>query len=311
MFIKGRMFYYAPDGAEGGSPEASTGSSEAAAPASDNSYDGQFGTEVGEVEKPLDLDKIKPLYDELNLDGEAETIEQPEEVKPEVKDEKPVEPPKPEVNMDELAKAKAELEEYKKGEEARFNQYYEGLKRQESERAALGNQVESLFADENFVKQLENAETGNDVAKIIMSKSIEMADKLLQQKLAPVFNLVQSYQQEQVDKRTNEVFNNFRSKYGQEADRALTPGTPEHKALVAELQANPSLPLEKAFLLVRPNFAQKQIQSEVKKAIDEKRSMALPPSAGRSSATASTKIESPRDAVYAALREMKNKNRQD
>ena len=308
-----KMFLYAPDGAEGGGASETPSAPTTSAPAESSSYESQFGTEANATEKPLDLDKIKPLYDPLNLEeeGEPETIEQPEETAgetaPKEEEAKPAEPPKP----DELEKVKAEYEEYKKGEEQRFNNFYAALKQKEQEQAAVSNQVENLFKDEAFVKQLEEAPTGNDVAKLIMAKNVEMTQKMLETKLAPVFALVQSYQKEQEEKRVNEVFGNFRAKYGQEADRALTPGTPEHKALVAELQANPTLPLEKAFLLVKPNFVQRQVQSEVKKAIDEKRSMAIAPSTGKSNGASTSKIDSPRDALLASIREIKTRNRQD
>ena len=303
-----RMLRYAPDGAEGGASESVESSTESG----NDSYEDNFGSspEQAAKEKPIDFDKM--LADQptpVSFDDEPEVIKQTEETKEEKSEEeqKPEEPPKPPADPNEYEKLKAEYEEYKKGEEQRFNQFYANLKKQEQEQAALPTQVDSLFANEEFTKKLDAAETGNDVAKIIMTESVKMADNLLKTKLAPVFQVLQAYQQEQIEKRTNEVFTNFRAKYGQEAERVLTPGTPEHKALVAELQANPTLPLEKAFLLVKPSFAQKQIQSEVKKAIDEKRSMALTPSAGKSSKSASNRIETIDDAIAESIKQYKAK----
>ncbi len=303
-----KMVRYAPDGTDGGG-EVSGGSETAV----DASYADQFGAAQGEAgtDKPLDLDKIKPLYEAVDY-GDDEHVDA--QVVPENNEEPPTtEPPAQEqkVPTDDYAKLKSEYEDYKRGEEQRFNQFYANLKAQEQAQAAVVNTVDGLFNDENFKKEVESVETGADLAKLTMKKTVEMMSNMLRDKLAPIYNLAQAYQEEQNQKKTMEVLDGFRKKFGAEADRVLTANSPENKAVLAKLQTNPNLSLEEAFLLVKPQFVQNQVQSEVKKAISEKRAMALAPSAGKTTAAGASKIETPRDAMMAAIREIKNRDKQD
>lgn len=304
MYLK-RGTYYAADGTDAGSaPETS------APAAAETSYSEQFGGET--EDRKLDFDKIKPSYEPI--DFEAEEAAEQTETEGEPKTEEPAttepeaqtEAPKAEVG--DYEKLKSEYEEYKKSEEQRFNQYYANLEAQRAEKQKLQNSVESLFTDESFVQAIENAEDGKQVAKTIMAKTVEIADQMIKQTMAPIYKIVNEYQQECINMEVDRTFNDFKSKYGDEAAKCLQPGSPENKALVAEMKQNPNLPLEKAFLLARPNFVKAQVNQEVKKVVDHKASMAIAPSTGKSMAgNPSPKINSINDAIISTLREIKKR----
>lgn len=290
---------YAPDGAEGGGPSAET---------SNDSFADQFGVQEETTENVFDPDKIEQTKP-LDLDEqEAQVLPETEEVKLEEAkiEEAPAE--KPPADTNEIERIKQEYEQYKQTEQERFKQFYHQMQEQAKAVQAPVAKVEEMFSNEEFVQKLEQAEDGKDVAKIIMSETMKLTQDLLKTQLAPVFNVVQQYQQEQVQIKVNNVINEFKGKYGVEADKALTPNTPENKALLNELQQNPNLSLEKAFLLIRPNFVKDQVSQGVKKAITEKQAMALPPSTGRSTPASTNKIDSIDDALMLAMKTLKSKN---
>lgn len=290
---------YAPDGAEGGGQSAES---------SNDSFADQFGVQEETTENVFDPDKIEQTKP-LDLDEqEAQVLPETEEAKPEEAkvEEAPAE--KPPVDTNEYEKIKAEYEQYKQTERERFEQFYQSMEAQKKAVAAPVEKVEQMFANPEFVEKLEQAEDGKDVAKIIMSETVKMTQDLLKTQLAPVFHVVQQYQQEQIQTRVNNAINEFKGKYGAEADKALTPNTPENKALLNELQQNRNLSLEKAFLLIRPNFVKEQVNQGVKKEIAAKQAMSLSPSTGRSTPTTHNRVDSIDDALMLAMKAMKNKN---
>lgn len=290
--------FYAPDGAEGGGPSAET----------NDSFADQFGVQEETTENVFDPDKIEQTKP-IDLDEqEAHILPENEEAKTEESkvEEAPAE--KPPVDTNEVEKIKAEYEQYKQTEPERFKQFYQQMQEQAKAVHEPLAKVEEMFNNPEFIQAIENAEDGKDVAKIIMTETIKMTQNLLKTQLAPVFNVVQQYQQEQVQTKVNNVINEFKGKYGAEADKVLTPNTPENKAILNELQQNPTLSLEKAFLLIRPNFVKEQVSQGVKKAISEKQAMALPVSTGRSTPAVTNKVENLDDAIMLAMKTFKTKN---
>lgn len=287
---------YAPDGLEGG------GASE-----SSDSFSDQFGVEPEVTENVFDPDKIEQTKP-LDLDEPAaQVLPDTQEVQTEQPtEEQPAE--KPVADANEYEKIKAEYEQYKQTEPERFKQFYQQIQEQAKAVQAPVQKVEELFNNEEFVNKIEQTEDGKDIAKIIMSETIKMTQELLKTQLAPVFNVVQQYQQEQVQNKVNNVINEFKTKYGVEAEKALTPNTPENRAILNELQQNPTLSLEKAFLLIRPNFVKEQVKQGVKKEIAAKQAMSLSPSTGRSTPATHNRIDSIDDAIMLAMKTMKNKN---
>jgi len=288
---------YVPDGLEGG------GASE-----SSDSFADQFGVQEETTENVFDPDKLEQTKP-LDLDEqEAQVLPETEEAKPEETKVEEAQPQKLAVDATELDRIKQEYEQYKQTERERFEQFYQSMEAQKKAAAAPAERVEQMFANPEFVEKLEQAEDGKDVAKLIMSETVKMTQDLLKTQLAPVFHVVQQYQQEQVQTKVNNVINEFKGKYGAEADKVLTPNTPENKALLNELQQNPNLSLEKAFLLIRPNFVKEQVSQGVKKAISEKQAMALPVSTGRSTPAVTNKVENIDDAIKLAVKTFKTKN---
>lgn len=287
---------YAPDGLEGG------GASEPS-----DSFSDQFGVEPEVTENVFDPDKIEQTKP-LDLDEPAaQVLPDTQEVQTEqTTEEQPAE--KPVVDANEYEKIKAEYEQYKQTEQERFKQFYQQIQEQAKAVQAPVQKVEEMFNNEEFVNKIEQAEDGKDVAKIIMIETIKMTQELLKTQLAPVFNVVQQYQQEQVQNKVNNVINEFKTKYGVEAEKALTPNTPENRAILNELQQNPNLSLEKAFLLIKPNFVKEQVNQGVKKEIAAKQAMSLSPSTGRSTPATHNRIDSIDDAIMLAMKTMKNKN---
>ena len=290
---------YAPDGAEGGGPSAET---------SNDSFADQFGVQEETTENVFDPDKIEQTKP-LDLDeSEVQVLPTNEEVQTEEQPAEKVPVEKPMADTNEVEKIKAEYEQYKQTEQERFKQFYQQMQEQAKAVHEPVAKVEEMFNNPEFIQAIENAEDGKDVAKIIMTETIKMTQNLLKTQLAPVFNVVQQYQQEQVQTKVNNVINEFKGKYGAEADKVLTPNTPENKALLNELQQNPNLSLEKAFLLIRPNFVKEQVSQGVKKAISEKKAMALPVSTGRSTPAVTNKVENIDDAIMLAMKTFKTKN---
>ena len=290
---------YAPDGAEGGGPSVET---------STDSFADQFGVQEETTENVFDPDKLEQTKP-LDLDEqEAQVLPETEEAKPEETkvEEAPAE--KPPVDTNEIERIKQEYEQYKQTEPERFKQFYQQMQEQAKAVHEPVAKVEEMFNNPEFIQAIENAEDGKDVAKIIMTETIKMTQNLLKTQLAPVFNVVQQYQQEQVQTKVNNIINEFKGKYGAEADKVLTPNTPENKAILNELQQNPNLSLEKAFLLIRPNFVKEQVSQGVKKAISEKQAMALPVSTGRSTPVVTNKVDSIDDAIMLAMKTFKTKN---
>ena len=290
---------YAPDGAEGGGPSVET---------STDSFADQFGVQEETTENVFDPDKIEQTKP-LDLDeSEVQVLPTNEEVQTEEQPAEKVPVEKPMADTNEVEKIKAEYEQYKQTEQERFKQFYQQMQEQAKAVHEPVAKVEEMFNNPEFIQAIENAEDGKDVAKIIMTETIKMTQNLLKTQLAPVFNVVQQYQQEQVQTKVNNVINEFKGKYGAEADKVLTPNTPENKALLNELQQNPNLSLEKAFLLIRPNFVKEQVSQGVKKAISEKQAMALPVSTGRSTPAVTNKVENIDDAIMLAMKTFKTKN---
>jgi len=278
----------------------------------DTSYEDQFGGEASK-EFEYDPDKIKPEFEELDLDKE-ETPEVPEGEEPaKTEEEKPVdEPAKTEqTSVDyktELEKARAEFEQYRQTEQERFNHFYQQEQQKKAQEGKLLDEIDkSLDADE-MAAEFEKIETPKDLSKFVLKQSVKMAEKLISEKIAPLFEYAQHLRTQEIEGNVNKTISEFKSKYGKEAEIALQPGTPANKALIAELKSNPNLPLEKAFLLVRPNSIKEQVEEGVKKVIDGKKSMALPPSSGRSTVSAPTKIDSVSDAFRQSLNELKKRN---
>ena len=290
---------YAPDGVEGGGPSVET---------STDSFADQFGVQEETTENVFDPDKIEQTKP-LDLDeSEVQVLTTNEEVQTEEQPAEKVPVEKPMADTNEVEKIKAEYEQYKQTEQERFKQFYQQMQEQAKAVHEPVAKVEEMFNNPEFIQAIENAEDGKDVAKIIMTETIKMTQNLLKTQLAPVFNVVQQYQQEQVQTKVNNVINEFKGKYGAEADKVLTPNTPENKALLNELQQNPNLSLEKAFLLIRPNFVKEQVSQGVKKAISEKKAMALPVSTGRSTPAVTNKVENIDDAIMLAMKTFKTKN---
>jgi hypothetical protein len=293
---------YAPEGADGGGTPAATSTP---APAVEDSYGDQFGVEEtvdSNMFDPDKLEKTEPMdFDEPQTIPET-TEETPTEEQPQQQEQKPP------VDASEVERIKQEYEQYRQTEQERFKQFYQQMQEQAKAVHEPVAKVEEMFNNPEFIQAIESAEDGKDVAKIIMTETIKMTQNLLKTQLAPVFNVVQQYQQEQVQTKVNNVINEFKGKYGAEAEKALTPNTPENKAILNELQQNPNLSLEKAFLLIRPNFVKQQVSQEVKKEIAAKQAMALPPSTGRSTPAATKKVDTIEDALNMALRSVKSKN---
>lgn len=288
---------YVPDGLEGG------GASE-----SSDSFSDQFGVEPQIAENVFDPDKIEQTKP-LDLDEpEAQVLPTNEEVQTEEQPTEEAPAEKPIADTNEVEKIKAEYEQYKQTEQERFKQFYQQMQEQAKAVREPVAKVEEMFNNPEFIQAIESAEDGKDVAKIIMTETIKMTQNLLKTQLAPVFNVVQQYQQEQVQTKVNNVINEFKSKYGVEAEKALTPNTPENKAILNELQQNPNLSLEKAFLLIKPNFVKDQVNQGVKKEIAAKQAMSLSPSTGRSTPTTHNRVDSIDDALMLAMKAMKNKN---
>jgi len=208
----------------------------------------------------------------------------------------------------ELEKARAEFEQYRQTEQERFNSFYQQEQQKKAQEGKLLDEIDkSLDADE-MAAEFEKIETPKDLSKFVLKQSVKMAEKLISEKIAPLFEYAQHLRTQEIEGNVNKTISEFKSKYGKEAEIALQPGTPTNKALIAELKSNPNLPLEKAFLLVRPNSIKEQVEEGVKKVIDGKKSMALPPSSGRSTVSAPAKIDSVSDAFRQSLNELKKRN---
>jgi len=119
----------------------------------ETNYEDQFGGEASK-EFEYDADKIKPQFEELDLDKE-ETPEVPKGEEPaKVEEEIPAEEPakKEEATPDyktELEKARAEFEQYRQTEQERFNHFYQQEQAKKAQEGKLLDEIDkSLDADE-------------------------------------------------------------------------------------------------------------------------------------------------------------------
>lgn len=287
----------------------------------DTSYEDQFGGEASK-EFEYDPDKIKPEFEELDLDKE-ETHEIPEgEELEKVEEEKTTEEPvkKEEVAVDyktELEKARAEFEQYRQTEQERFNAFYQQEQQKKAQEGKLLEEIDKTLDAEEMAAEFEKIETPKDLSKFVLKQSVKMAEKLISEKIAPLFEYAKHLRTQEINTNVNRSLTEFKDKYKEEAEVALKPGTPINTALLKELKwlsdqnpniQNPYELLEKAFLLVRPSSIEKKVEEGVKKVIDSKKSMALPPSSGRSTVSAPAKIDSVSDAFRQSLNELKKRN---
>lgn len=277
----------------------------------DTSYENQFGGDANK-EFEYDIDKITPQFEELDLDKEDEPEKEEEKVE-EKPEEKPVEHPtkSEEHSVDykaELEKARAEFESYRQSEQERFNAFYQQEQARKAQEGKLLEDIDKSLDAEEMAAEFEKIETPKDLSKFVLKQSVKMAEKLITEKIAPLFEYAQHLRTQEIQSNVDKTISDFKAKYGAEAETALQPGTPTNKALIAELKSNPNLPLEKAFLLVRPAQIKEKVDEEVKKVIDGKKSMAIAPASGRSTVAAPSKIESVSDAFRQSLNELKKRN---
>jgi hypothetical protein len=320
MFLK-RLLYFSPDGADGG------GAGEATMADAGGDITGTWtsssagkesvltGKTIGESENNDFLkDDFKARKDEQEKEKDLEK----DKDKPS-KDEK--KPDKPVSEKDPAEMTKKEFDEYKAKVEAYFKdpRVQKALSTIESQQQ---NQQQQAPAQ---------PQTWDDVFKdvdeaAILDKGPKAFMKTLMEKIAPMFgqemNRIATQLRNEfgqtvnpiIEKASMEKANNivgeFENKYVKnenlsESDRKLNSkfmqeGTKEYAALVNELQANPSLGIEKAFRIVRADFAESLVNGKVEKLAERKRNMSLPDD-GTNRATARVgKIKNAYDAFNQA-----------
>lgn len=114
---------------------------------------------------------------------------------------------------------------------------------------------------------------------------------------------IQSLVQSSAVNNVNKIISDFSEKYGDEAKTFLKEGTKEFNALTAKIQNNPQLSLEEAFLLVKPQFINKQVDAKVSAALAQKRSQSLTPPSNRGANAVSNKAMTLQEAIAAAMKQ--------
>ena len=102
----------------------------------------------------------------------------------------------------------------------------------------------------------------------------------------------------------NQECSKIAKKYGDEAKAFLTKGTPEFESMKSKFLSNPSLTLEEAFLLVKPQVTDRMVAKGVNSAIERGREQSLRVTGNKTpEVQTSNKPMSARESILAAFKE--------
>jgi len=144
---------------------------------------------------------------------------------------------------------------------------------------------------------------GARATKMVDMKAAQIAQNYVNQAMSKLVDALTPMIEDFKANRQTKVINDLTGKYPTEINLYLSKGTPQNKALTEEMTADPSLTIEKAFLIARGKFAGQRAQEEAKKLVESKSKMSIPTATGKAPAQGKKSFGSAREAALAAFNE--------
>lgn len=278
-------------------------------------------------QQPISAEDYNPMGDdeELGIDvpgsqGDATNEEPVAEAKPE---EAPVEEKKEEVPAQQLTpEIQAKITDYD-NIVAFLNQPHvkaalQPVLNPQSPQQQAASEVKQEVKDAIAELTEEDVAAGSDnlvqYGNLIMKKVMASIQPLIEKRAAEIVaektgkyeQVYNEYQQQAVNNRVNQQITSLKDEFKGEADVFLTPNTPEYNSLVAEIQANPSLTLRQAFLILRGSRVNGIAEAKAKDIVANKQKMSMPTGNSKTEMRSVSKNpRTPREAILRAMGELK------
>lgn len=142
---------------------------------------------------------------------------------------------------------------------------------------------------------------GKRAGSLIETRAAEIAGQQVNQAFAKIMEAFEPMIKDYQANKQTAIRNDFIKQYPKEAPTYLNPQTPQYAALKAELEANPNLTIEKAFLIARGKFAGQDAREQADLIVKNREKMAIPSTSGKVQANPVKHFKTSREAAEAAF----------